>query len=78
MTHLVFTLPLEFESSLDFAKNFDNKNATLLKSFDLTVHDLDRFFVNVHTFVDLDPFQRNSECLISMTLLLIVELKDVV
>ncbi|PWA50397.1 F-box domain, FBD domain, Leucine-rich repeat domain, L domain-like protein [Artemisia annua] len=52
-------------------KKFDNRNATLLKSFDLTVHDLDRFFVN------LDLFQRNSKCLVSMTLLLIAQLKDV-
>lgn len=42
-THGVFALPCELRSSLGVPSNFDDRDATLLKSFDFAIHDFDRF-----------------------------------
>nr|GEV49004.1 integrator complex subunit 11 [Tanacetum cinerariifolium] len=56
--HLVFTLPRKLRTSLGVPMYFDDQDTTLLQTFDLTVHDLDRFFDEVEFFIDLDFFQR--------------------
>nr|GEW97815.1 zinc finger, CCHC-type [Tanacetum cinerariifolium] len=59
--HLVFTLPRELRTSLGVPTYFDDQDTTMLQTFDLTVHDLNKFFNEVEFFVDLDFIQRYSK-----------------
>ncbi|GJW38320.1 hypothetical protein Tco_0064165 [Tanacetum coccineum] len=48
----------ELRTSLGVPTYFNNRDATLLQTLDLAVHDLDRFFNEMKFFVDLDFIQR--------------------
>ncbi|GKF81356.1 hypothetical protein Tco_0239958, partial [Tanacetum coccineum] len=65
LLHLVFTLPRKLRTSLRVPTYLDNRNTTLLETFDLMVHDLDRFFYEMEFFVDLDFIQWYSKSLVS-------------
>ena len=60
----VFTLPREFGTSTRVPTDLDNRNAALLKPFDLSVNNFNRFLNKVQSFVDLDFFQGNSKSFI--------------
>ncbi|GJV31239.1 hypothetical protein Tco_1391639 [Tanacetum coccineum] len=51
---LCFQLGGELRTSPRVPAYLDNRNTALLQTFDLTVHDLDRFFNEVQFVVDLD------------------------
>ncbi|GJV96813.1 hypothetical protein Tco_1548390 [Tanacetum coccineum] len=59
--HLVFTLPRKLRTSPRVPTYLDNRNAALLQTLDLTVHDLDRLFNEVKVIVNLDFIQRYSK-----------------
>jgi len=65
--HLVFTFPCKFWSTLGFPTDFDKRNPASLQSLLITIHDFDGLFHEVHSFVDLDVFERNLEILVGKT-----------
>ncbi|GKA99766.1 hypothetical protein Tco_0827760 [Tanacetum coccineum] len=76
LLHLIFTLSGELRTSTRVPAYLDNQNTTLLLTFDLTVHDLDRFFDEVELVVDLNLIQRKGECFVRLTLLQILKRVD--
>ncbi|GJW40022.1 hypothetical protein Tco_0065867 [Tanacetum coccineum] len=75
LLHLIFTLSSELRTSPRVPAELDNRNMALLQTFDLMVHDLDRFFDEVEFVIDLDFIQRYSKRFISHAFLQIREVK---
>ncbi|GJZ45890.1 hypothetical protein Tco_0593486, partial [Tanacetum coccineum] len=49
---------------LEFPPHFNDWDAALLQTFDLAVHDFDRFFSELEFVIDLDSIQRYSKSLV--------------
>ena len=62
--HLILTLPSVFRSSLGVPADLHNRDTTLLRLLDLTVHDLYWFFHEVEALVDLDLVEWNNKSLV--------------
>ncbi|GJV66675.1 hypothetical protein Tco_1482184 [Tanacetum coccineum] len=64
---LVFAFPSKFGTSPRILTYLHDLDMALLQTFDLTVHDFDRFFNEVELVIDLDFIQWNSECFVGYT-----------
>ena len=73
--HLILALPSEFRSSLGIPANLHYRDTTLLRSLDLSVHDIYRFFHEVETLVDLDPVEWDYKSLFVRTLFQVRDLE---
>ena len=66
--HLILMLLSEFRSSLGVPSNLYDRDTTLLRLLDLTIHDLYRFFHEVEALVDLDLVEWDYKSLVGHTL----------
>ena len=66
--HLILAFPSEFRSSLGVPANLHDRDTTLFRLLDLTVHDLCRFFHEVEAVVDLDIVEWDYKSLVGQTL----------
>ena len=66
--HLILALPSELRSSLGVPANLHNWDVALFRSFDLSVHNLHRFFHEVEALVDLDIVEWDYKSLVRQSL----------
>ena len=74
--HLILTLPSEFRSSLGIPANLHYRDTALLRSLDLSVHDLYWFFHEVEALVDLDLVEWDYKSLVGQTLFQVRDVKS--
>nr|GEV95110.1 reverse transcriptase domain-containing protein [Tanacetum cinerariifolium] len=78
LLHLIFTLPCELKTSPRVPMYLNNRNATLLQIFDLTVYSFDGFFTELEFVIDLYFIQLYSKSFVGYAFLHVRDVKSTV